>query len=68
LPIDPRSAVSPLGPWARQTARLLRHFSELREQARSRRLLQRLDDRMLRDVGLSRADVARECAKGFWQR
>jgi uncharacterized protein YjiS (DUF1127 family) len=38
------------------------------ERARSRHLLQQLDDRMLRDVGLSRSDVDRECAKHFWQR
>jgi len=49
-------------------ARLLGQLSEWRERARSRQLLQRLDERMLRDVGLSRADVARECAKNFWQR
>ena len=38
-----------------------------RERARSRHLLLQLDDRMLRDVGLSRSDVDRECAKHFWQ-
>jgi uncharacterized protein YjiS (DUF1127 family) len=30
-------------------------------------LLLQLDDRMLRDVGLTRLDVDRECAKHFWQ-
>lgn len=40
-----------------------------RWQARveSRRHLAELDDRMLADVGLSRADVAPEVAKSFWQ-
>jgi len=28
----------------------------------------RLDDLMLRDVGLSRADVEREAEKSFWQK
>ncbi|MBV8935876.1 MAG: DUF1127 domain-containing protein [Alphaproteobacteria bacterium] len=37
----------------------------LAERARSRRLLRQLDDCMLRDVGLSRSDVDRECAKHF---
>jgi uncharacterized protein YjiS (DUF1127 family) len=37
------------------------------ERARQRRALQRLDDRMLMDVGLSRADVERESDKPFWQ-
>ena len=46
---------------------LLSRFRGWRERARSRHLLQQLDDRMLRDVGLSRADVDRECAKHFWQ-
>jgi uncharacterized protein YjiS (DUF1127 family) len=51
--------------------RLLTTFAagvlQWRERARSRRLLQRLDDRMLRDVGLSRSDADREGAKHFWQ-
>lgn len=51
-----------------QIAKLLRQLGEWRARAQSRQLLQRLDYRMLRDVGLSRADVVRECAKYFWQR
>jgi uncharacterized protein YjiS (DUF1127 family) len=46
---------------------LLSRFLGWRERAGSRHLLLQLDDRMLRDVGLSRADVVRECAKHFWQ-
>ena len=46
---------------------LLGRFMGWRERARSRHLLLQLDDRMLRDVGLSRSDVDRECAKHFWQ-
>lgn len=42
-------------------------FAEWRERARGRLLLQQLDDRMLRDIGLNRSDVERECAKHFWQ-
>jgi uncharacterized protein YjiS (DUF1127 family) len=37
------------------------------ERGRSRRLLARLDDRMLHDIGLSRADVERESGKPFWR-
>ena len=37
------------------------------ERSHQRRALQRLDDRMLRDIGLSRADVAGESAKPFWR-
>jgi uncharacterized protein YjiS (DUF1127 family) len=46
---------------------LLGRFLAWRDRARSRYLLLQLDDRMLRDVGLSRSDVDRECAKHFWQ-
>ena len=47
--------------------KLLSRFRGWRERARGRHLLLQLDDRMLRDVGLSRSDVDRECAKHFWQ-
>jgi uncharacterized protein YjiS (DUF1127 family) len=46
---------------------LLIRFRGWWERARSRHLLLQLDDRMLRDLGLSRSDVDRECAKHFWQ-
>jgi uncharacterized protein YjiS (DUF1127 family) len=47
---------------------LLSQVVQWQERARSRHLLRQLDDRMLRDVGLSRCDVDRECTKHFWQR
>ncbi len=37
------------------------------ESHRQRYALQALDDRLLKDIGLSRADVHRESAKPFWQ-
>jgi uncharacterized protein YjiS (DUF1127 family) len=37
------------------------------DRARSRHALQQLDDRMLRDIGVTRADVERQCAKPFWR-
>jgi uncharacterized protein YjiS (DUF1127 family) len=39
-------------------------------QARSaqRHRLAALDDRMLKDIGISRADAAQESGKWFWQR
>lgn len=37
------------------------------ELGRQRRHLARLDDRMLKDIGLSRADVEQETAKPFWR-
>lgn len=37
------------------------------ERMRQRRALAELDARLLADVGLSREQVARECAKPFWR-
>ena len=38
-----------------------------RNRARQRRRLAALDDHLRDDLGLSRADVAAECAKPFWR-
>lgn len=40
---------------------------EWRERARQRYALAGLDDRVLSDIGLSRADVDGEVSKPFWQ-
>ena len=37
------------------------------ERARQRRHLGELSDHMLKDIGLSRADVEAEVAKPFWR-
>lgn len=37
------------------------------QRYRSRQLLARLDDRMLSDIGLSRADAYAESDKPFWK-
>jgi uncharacterized protein YjiS (DUF1127 family) len=37
------------------------------ERARQRRHLGQLSDHMLKDIGLSRADVESETAKPFWR-
>ena len=39
---------------------------EWQERARQRYRLAELDDRMLKDIGLTRADVNREVEKPFW--
>lgn len=41
---------------------------EWQERARQRRQLSELDERMLQDIGVTRADVDREIAKPFWVR
>ena len=38
-----------------------------RERRRQRSALARLDDRMLRDIGLTTADVEGEVSKPFWK-
>ncbi|NJN46608.1 MAG: DUF1127 domain-containing protein [Candidatus Competibacteraceae bacterium] len=37
------------------------------ERARQRRALMALDERMRKDIGVSRADVMREVSKPFWR-
>jgi uncharacterized protein YjiS (DUF1127 family) len=39
-----------------------------RARSAQRRALAQLDDRLLRDLGLNRTDVAAECGKRFWVR
>jgi uncharacterized protein YjiS (DUF1127 family) len=47
--------------------RLARTLFLWHERARQRRHLQYLSDHMLRDIGLSRADVRAEAGKPFWK-
>ena len=37
------------------------------ERTRQRRALAGLDDTMLRDIGITRVEAARECDKPFWR-
>lgn len=37
------------------------------QRDRDRRALQALDDRLLRDIGVSRTDVEHEATKPFWR-
>lgn len=41
-------------------------LEQWRERARQRRAMLALDDHLLRDIGISRADVEREASKPFW--
>jgi uncharacterized protein YjiS (DUF1127 family) len=52
---------------ARFAARVLGVIGVWLARARSRRALLHLDDRMLRDIGLCRADARAEAAKHFWR-
>jgi uncharacterized protein YjiS (DUF1127 family) len=60
-------------PWfaARQLTRWLGHGVDRAllwaERARQRRQLAELNDYLLRDIGLTRTEVASEIRKSFWQ-
>ena len=43
-------------------------IGEWRSRSRDRAKLAMLDDRMLRDIGVTRADVMYECDKPFWRK
>lgn len=51
----------------RTLANLIALYKEWRIRARGRADLAALDDRQLRDIGLTRCDVGREISKPFWR-
>jgi uncharacterized protein YjiS (DUF1127 family) len=62
--------------WGNSTAPTVPRWSTLRfvdmllqfhERARQRQALMALDDRLLKDIGVSRADAEREANKPFWR-
>jgi uncharacterized protein YjiS (DUF1127 family) len=55
-------------PDAGLAVRLLATLFRWHERARQRRELYALDDRMLKDIGITRVDVEREAGKHFWVR
>ena len=61
LPVS-QSWLAPLS-----VAWLVDMMMDWRERARQRRLLARMDQHMLRDIGLSLADVEQEIKKPFWR-
>jgi uncharacterized protein YjiS (DUF1127 family) len=54
-------------PWASAVGRAVALLLTWRERAQQRRDLQCLSDHMLRDIGLTRADVFAEASKPFWR-
>ena len=67
---DPRAApisIRIFGRLRRDAGELLRLLLVWQDRARQRHLLRRLDDRLLQDMGLSRADVEHEAVKPFWR-
>jgi len=45
----------------------INRLAEWRERAEQRKHLAGMNERMLKDVGISRADAAREANKPFWR-
>ena len=67
---DPRAAAIPMrffGRLRRDAGELLRLLLVWQDRERQRHQLRRLDDRLLKDMGLSRADVKHEAVKPFWR-
>lgn len=50
-----------------EAAHIARRLVEWRARATQRRVLAMLNDHILQDIGLSRADVEREVSKPFWR-
>jgi uncharacterized protein YjiS (DUF1127 family) len=46
---------------------VLARLSEWRRRSEQRATLASMNDRMLKDVGISRGDAVREASKPFWQ-
>lgn len=53
--------------WGRMVDAVAATFVVWRERARQRRALAAMDDRMLRDIGISRFRLIQESDKPFWR-
>ena len=63
----PRSALDGIAGLARLPFAILKTLLVWQERDQQRRHLAALDDRLLRDMGISRAEAAREAAVPFWR-
>jgi uncharacterized protein YjiS (DUF1127 family) len=63
----PQRATERLGRAVSHAAGALRRLADWSERARMRRELGRLDDRLLRDIGVDRASASYEADKPFWK-
>jgi uncharacterized protein YjiS (DUF1127 family) len=60
-------SIHPLQACGNGLASLLATVATWRDRAVQRRLLLAMDERMLRDIGISRVDAHREGRKPFWR-
>ncbi len=65
-PFGRRAARLSFAPPATVRQGLLRRLAAAHTAWRQRRALERLDARMLRDIGLTEAERRREAERGFW--
>lgn len=65
--VMPEAAYGVLAAAAMSVARAADLFARWRRRAVDREHLLTLDDGMLRDIGLSRADIEAEAGKPFWR-
>ncbi len=59
--------ITNLFPWSVTPGGLWQVYNLWRGRARQRRRLLELDDRLLRDIGVTRSDALREADKPFWE-
>jgi uncharacterized protein YjiS (DUF1127 family) len=57
----------PATPWRDIARGTLRLIALWHERGRQRQALASLDERLLRDIGITRSQAARECNKPFWR-
>jgi uncharacterized protein YjiS (DUF1127 family) len=57
----------PATSWRAIARAALRLVALWRERARQRHALASLDERLLRDIGITRYDAEHECNKPFWR-
>jgi uncharacterized protein YjiS (DUF1127 family) len=62
-----RGSVRQARTWSRAVARAIDLLLIWHQRSRDRRQLESLSDHMLRDIGLTRADVFAEASKPFWR-
>jgi uncharacterized protein YjiS (DUF1127 family) len=62
-----RAERAPASSFGSLAASLLRHILTWVARIRQRQALAAIDEWMLKDIGVSRADAMRECDRAFWQ-
>ena len=67
LDCPPAPAIAAPGSRGRFLTALLTRFAEWQERAEQRAHLAGMDERMLKDIGVSQVDAVHEATKPFWK-